>query len=216
MSARITARQFHDSDGVSEWRVVFGGAGARFATGSFARGLALVDEIGRLAEAANHHPDLDLRYGSLTVNLLSHDVGGLSGRDVELARAISAAARDLAIEADPAEVQTVQLALDALDIPAVLPFWEAVLGYRRVADDELADPDGREPSLWFQQMVRERPQRNRIHVDVCVAHDVAEARIAAAVDAGGRIVNDEHAPEWWTLADPEGNEVDIATMAGRG
>jgi 4a-hydroxytetrahydrobiopterin dehydratase len=55
-----------------------------------------------------------------------------------------------------------------------------------------------------------RPQRNRIHVDLYLPQDVAEARIAAALAAGGRIVNDEHAPHWWTLADPEGNEVDVA------
>ena len=45
--------------------------------------------------------------------------------------------------------------------------------------------------------------------------DQAETRIAAAIDAGGRIVNDTHAPEWWTLADPEGNEVDVAPWPDR-
>ena len=60
-----------------------------------------------------------------------------------------------------------------------------------------------------------RPQRNRIHVDVWVPHDQAEARIAAAIEAGGRLVNDENAPAWWTLADAEGNEVDVATWQGR-
>ena len=60
-----------------------------------------------------------------------------------------------------------------------------------------------------------RPQRHRIHVDVCVPHDQAEARVAAAIAAGGHLVSDEHAPEGWTLADAEGNEVDVATMIGR-
>jgi 4a-hydroxytetrahydrobiopterin dehydratase len=60
-----------------------------------------------------------------------------------------------------------------------------------------------------------RPQRNRIHVDVSLPPDEAEARIAAAVAAGGRVLDDSHAPPWWTLADPEGNEADVATWLGR-
>ena len=59
-------------------------------------------------------------------------------------------------------------------------------------------------------MSAERSQRNRIHIDVYVPHDQAEARIAAALTAGGRIVSDANAPGWWTLADPEGNEADLA------
>ena len=58
-------------------------------------------------------------------------------------------------------------------------------------------------------------ERNRIHVDVFVPHDQAEERVAAALAAGGRLVSDEHAPAWWTLADAEGNEADVATWLGR-
>jgi 4a-hydroxytetrahydrobiopterin dehydratase len=174
-----------------------------------------VDAIGRLADAANHHPDVDLRYRGVTVRLVSHDVEGLSERDVELARQISAAARELDVPADPAAVQVVQVTIDALVGPEVMPFWRAVLGYREVGDEDLVDPHGRGPSLWFQDMDAPRPQRNRLHVDVFVPHDQAEARVAAALAAGGRLVGDEHAPSWWTLADAEGNEVDVASWLGR-
>ena len=81
-----------------------GVACAYFATGSFRAGVALVDAIGALADAANHHPDVDLRYPSVVVWLSTHDVGGLSSRDVELARQISAAARELGVTADPAKL----------------------------------------------------------------------------------------------------------------
>jgi 4a-hydroxytetrahydrobiopterin dehydratase len=94
-----------------------------------------------------------------------------------------------------------------------------VLGYEYRGDrpdEDLVDPRGRGPSLWFQEMDAPRPQRNRIHVDVWVPHDQAETRVAAAIAAGGRLRSDEHAPEWWTLADAEGNEVDVATVLGRG
>lgn len=211
----VTAKQFHDSAGVEDWRVLFEGACAHFRTGSFTIGVALVDAIGRLADAANHHPDVDLRYGGVTVRLITHEVMGLSDRDLVLARQISAAARELGVEADPTAVQTVQLAIDAMVSPEVMPFWRAVLGYEQLGDEDLVDPRGRGPSIWFQAMDAPRPQRNRIHVDVAVPHDVAEARVEAALAAGGRLVSDSHAPQWWTVADAEGNEADIATWLGR-
>jgi len=215
MTERITPKQFHESNGVDDWRVLFSGACTYFRTGSFATGVALVDAIGTLAEAAHHHPDVDLRYAGVTVRLMTHDVDGLSQRDVELAREISAAARALNVPADPTAVQAVQVTIDALVRPEVMPFWQAVLGYRELGDEDLADPHGSGPSFWFQQMDAPRPQRNRIHVDVSVPHDQAQARVAAAIAAGGHLVSDEHAPAWWTLADAEGNEADVATWMGR-
>lgn len=215
MNDAITPKRFQEAEGTEDWRVLFEGACAHFRTGSFATGVALVDAIGTLADAANHHPDVDLRYQSVTVRLTSHDVEGLSERDVELARQISAAARELDIATDPTAVQTVQIAIDSLVIPEVMPFWRAVLGYRELGDEDLVDPRGRGPSIWFQQMGEPRPQRNRIHVDISVPHDQAEARVAAAIAAGGHLVSDEHAPAWWTLADAEGNEADVATWMGR-
>ena len=103
-----------------------------------------------------------------------------------------------------------QIAIDALVIAEVLPFWRAVLGYEQVDEADLADPDSQGPPVWFQQMDESRSERNRIHVDLYVPHDEAQRRVEAALAAGGRIVNDENAPGWWTLADAEGNEVDVA------
>ena len=79
----------------------------------------------------------------------------------------------------------------------------------------MVDPGGRNPGIWFQDMDVPRTGRNRIHVDVAVPHDQARARVDAALAPGGRVVYDERAPMWWTLADSEGNEVDVATMVGR-
>jgi 4a-hydroxytetrahydrobiopterin dehydratase len=202
----VTPGRFHEIG----WRVVRDDASAHFRTGSFAAGVALVDAIGRLADEANHHPDVDLRPDGVTVRMRTHDTGGLSERDVDLARQISELARDLGVPVDLTGLQIVQVAIDALVIPDVLPFWCAVLGYRQVGDADLIDPHFQAPPFWFQQMDAPRPQRNRIHIDVYVPHDQAEARVAAAIAAGGHVVSDENAPEWWTLADPEGNEVDVA------
>lgn len=215
MIERITPGQFHEAGGVDDWRAAFGGACAYFRTGSFAAGVALVDAIGRLAGTGNHHLDVDLRDAGLTVRLMTDELGGLSQRDVEMARQISAAARELSVPADPAAVQTVQVTIDTLASPQVMPFWRAVLGDQELGDEDLLDPRGSGPSFWFQAMDAPRPQRNRIHIDISVPHDQAETRIAAVIAAGGHLVSDEHAPAWWTLADAEGNEADVATWMGR-
>ena len=214
---RITGPQFLSSEGIEDWRPIWGGgwACAYFRTGSFETGVALVGRIGALAAAAGHHPDVDLRPEGVTVRLFSGKWAQLSRRDVELARQISGAARELNAGADPSRVQHVQVLIDAIVPAAVRPFWRAVLGYDEVGGEDVLDPLRRGPTFSFQQMDAPRPQRNRIHIDVYLSHDQAEARIAAAVAAGGRVVSDENAPGWWTLADPEGNEADLAIwMAG--
>jgi 4a-hydroxytetrahydrobiopterin dehydratase len=117
-----------EAAGLDDWRQLFSALHTRFRTGDFATGLALVNAIGALAEEANHHPDLDLRYPHLDVLLMSHDVFGLTARDVDLARAISVAAAELGVAADPSATSVVEIALDSPDYEAVKPFWRAVLG----------------------------------------------------------------------------------------
>jgi 4a-hydroxytetrahydrobiopterin dehydratase len=217
MTDQITGRQFLESEGVEDWRPVWGGgwACAYFRAASFSAGVALVDRIGALTAVAEHHVDVDLRAEGVTVRLFTGTRESLSRRDVELARQISDAAGELDLRAEPHLAQHVQVAIDATSPAAVRPFWQAVLGYDAVGDEDLFDPLRRGPTFWFQHMDEPRPQRNRIHIDLYLPHDQVKARIAAAVAAGGRIVNDATAPHWWTLADPEGNEVDLAIwMAG--
>ncbi|HTW09219.1 MAG TPA: VOC family protein [Acidimicrobiales bacterium] len=215
MVEQLTPRQFHDAEGVGDWRALGYGVHAHFRTRSFVRGVSLVERIGVLADAANHHPDVDLRYGAVTVSLVTHEVNGLTKRDIDLARQISEAARELGIPAEPAAVSNIQVTIDALDIPKVREFWRALLAYREVGDEGLVDPYTRGPSFCFQQMGTARAQRNRAHVDLFVPHDSAESRVQAALAAGGRMVADDHAPSWWVLADPEGNEACIASWLGR-
>ena len=191
---------------LGDWRPLAGALQTRFRTGDFATGLRLVNAIGAAAEAADHHPDLDLRYGHLNVRLRSHDVFGVTDRDVALARQISALASEQGVAADPAVVSVVDLALDTPDHGPLKPFWRTVLGYRDHpdADDEVRDDDGDGPALWFQASGSEEP-RQRWHLDVRVPEDVAEQRIADAVAAGGTVV--DRAPTFVVLADGEGNKV---------
>ena len=215
MSERITPRQFLAANGVKDWRVVGAWAGTYYRTGSFATGARLVQAIGELADLDDHHPDVDVRYGGVTVRLITiaDDYWGLTARDLELAQQISAVARELGVPADPSAVQNMVVSIDALVISDVLPFWRAVLGYRPRADtpeEELNDPHSRWPFFYFNQMDAPRPQRNRIHIDVWVPRDQAEARVNAALAAGGHVVAD-NAPWTWVLADPEGNEACVST-----
>jgi 4a-hydroxytetrahydrobiopterin dehydratase len=219
MTEQITARQFHFSSGVGDWRVADGGACAHFRTDSFATGARLVQAISEIPGLGDHAPDVDLRPDGVFVRLFTTAPApdGLSARDVEMARLISSAAQQLRLAAEPADVQNVVVTIDALDISTVLPFWRAVLGYGDRDGgpvDELNDPHRRKPVVCFQQMDAPRTQRNRIHLDVWVPHDQAEARVAEAVTAGGRVLSDEMAPSWWVLADPEGNEACVATWIG--
>jgi 4a-hydroxytetrahydrobiopterin dehydratase len=205
MSGSITPARFHELG----WKVLAYAACTRFRTGSLGEGIELARAITGLAEASGGHPDVDLRSDGVTVRLKVNEKGELNEDDVALAGQISAAARELGVPVELDGVQSYQIAIDALDIPGVMPFWEAVLGYVQIGDI-LIDPRFEGPVFWFQQMDAPRPQRNRIHIDLYLPEDHARARVEAGLAAGGRIANDANAPEWWTLADPEGNEVDVA------
>jgi 4a-hydroxytetrahydrobiopterin dehydratase len=211
----LTRPQVAEQEGLDDWRILLRTLQTSFRTGSMAKGLEFAGRIGALADDANHHPDLTVTYPRVHVLLTTHDTGGLTTRDVALAREISAVAAELGIEADPRSATHLEIAIDAMDIPSVKPFWEAVLGYRPDKEDEVVDPFNRWPAFWFQQMDAPRPQRNRIHVDVDVPHDVARERIDAALAAGGTLVSDAEAPAFWVLADPEGNEACICTWQDR-
>ncbi|WP_405016100.1 Pterin-4-alpha-carbinolamine dehydratase [Kitasatospora sp. NBC_00070] len=207
---RIRPKQFHQTVGLADWRVLGEGACAYFRTGSLAAGARLALAISELPGLGDDAPDLDVRPEGVTVRLITvaEDYYGLTEHHLELARQISAAARALDLPADPTAVQTVQVTVDALAGPAVVAFWRALLGYgaRSGSAEDLIDPRRRGAPFYFQRMDEPRPQRNRVHVDVWVPYDQAEARIAAALAAGGRLVSDADAPSNWVLADPEGNE----------
>jgi 4a-hydroxytetrahydrobiopterin dehydratase len=174
---------------------------------------------------ADGHLHLDLRQGLARLTLRDEELAAVSRLDLDLAARITGALREAGHDPAPTAqqghaIQTLELAIDALDIPAVMPFWRAVLDYvdepgQSGPSVALVDPLGRGPAVWFQQMDAPRTQRNRIHFDVTVPHDEAPVRLAKALAAGGTLLNDERAPAFWVLADPEGNEACICTWQGR-
>src|SRR5262249_8920261 len=162
----------------------------------------------------------DVRRDGVTVRLITttDEYYGMSRRDAELARQITAVARGLGLSGDPSEVQTLLVMPGAPVTAELMPFWRAVLEYEPrgdTPDEDPVDPRARGPAFWFEPMREPRQGGGAIHVAIWVAPEQAEARVAAALAAGGRLVRDEFAPAWWTLADAAGNEADIATTKGR-
>ena len=221
MTDRISPKQFRESEGIEDWRVLGDGANAYFRTGSLAAGARLVQAISELPGIDDLQPDIDVRHDGVTVRMVAfiEGYGGMLRGHVELARKISAVARKLGFSADPTAVQSLLVIPGATVRADVMPFWRAVLGYEPRRDspaEDLVDPRNRNVPFWFEQMEKPRPDGGgAIHLAVWVPYEQAEARIAAALAAGGRMVRDEFAPSWWTLADAAGNEADIATTKGR-
>jgi 4a-hydroxytetrahydrobiopterin dehydratase len=218
----IPPSEFLASEGVGDWRILGDGMCAFFVTASFAESARFVTALGDLGGLAGHPPAVDIREDGVTLRLISRrdDWFGPSREDAQLARAISALARDLGLAAEPARLQSVLVVPGAADIATITPFWRAALGYEPrpdSPDEDLVDPADRGPAFWFEGMRELRGDGlGAIHIGVWVPPEVAEARVEAVLAAGGRLVRDTYAPAWWTLADAAGNEVDIATIAMRG
>jgi 4a-hydroxytetrahydrobiopterin dehydratase len=214
--ADLTSKQILDA-GLDDWRKLAQALHARFLTGDFVTGLGFVTAVTEAAEQANHHPDVTLTYPYVDLRLISHDVGRLTRRDLDLARRISDIARERGIDAQPGAVTEIELALDTADLAAAGPFWAALLTGSADSFDgnDVVDPSGRVPLLWFQDTDAHETPRQRFHLDLWVPHDVAETRIAAAVAAGGQVVDDTNAPSFVVLADPEGNRVCVCTFLER-
>lgn len=201
-------RDFLAADDLDDWVVLHGGPTAVFRVRS-------LQEATRLAASVSAVPGLEPRTlltatsDRLTVKL-TREMWGTEARHVDVARAISAIAREHGADADRSAVQEVQLAIAAKPDAIDLGFWRAVLGYAPMHDDNGIDPLGQGSTVWMQDLNPDRPLRHAMHVDVSVARDQAQARMQAAVAAGGTIVEDGAAPGAWILADRSGNKVCIA------
>jgi|SRR5215212_3485994 len=221
MTDYITAREFREADGTEDWPVLGDGATAFFPTGSLAESVRLVQAISDLPRIEDFPPDIDVRPDGVTVRLMTYtpEWAGMHKRHVELGRQISALAAEQGLKADNSKVQSLIVVVGSPDPAEVMPFWEAALGYRRRADspdEDLVDVHSRGTGFWFEDMDEPRADPGgAIHVGIWVPPDQAEARVAAALAAGGRMVRDKYAPAWWTLADAAGNEADIATPLTR-
>jgi len=210
------------------WRYLLGSLNASVPVRSLAEASRVAAAVvGAAGVDGDSQLRLDLRPDRVELSVQTRALGAVTRRDTQLARRVADTLGRLglrlagAISADsPRPVQMLEMAIDALDIAAIRPFWKAVMAYvdqpgTTGPEDAIVDPAGQLPAIWFQQMDAPRPQRNRVHFDITVAHDEGEARVRAALDAGGRLVDASFARSFWVLADAEGNEACVCTWADR-
>jgi len=200
---------FLAASGVEEWAVLHGGPTAVFRTSSLADAAALAQAIAAVPGLDSTNAQINLLAEQVTVRL-TREVWKIEESHIGLARAISAAARAHGAAADRAAIHEVQFAISAKPDAIDLGFWRAVLGYAPMQGDNAIDPLGNSSTVWMQELDAAKPLRHAMHIDVSVPREQAEQRFAAAVAAGGVIVDDSHAPAWWILADRSGNKVCIA------
>jgi 4a-hydroxytetrahydrobiopterin dehydratase len=192
----------------SDWVVLPGGATAVFRVQSIIEATRLAEALARVPGLAGTGLLMTITDDQLTVRL-NRGVFRLEQRHVELAAAVSAVAREHGAVADRTRVQEVGLAIAAKPEAIDVGFWRAVLGYAELADDNAVDPLGHGSTIWMQDLDPAKPLRHAMHVDAAVAHEQAEHRLAAALEAGGRIVHEFSDPPAWVLADRAGNRVCI-------
>ena len=217
----IKLKEFLTAAGAEDWRVTAEGAVAFYRTESLAMSANFVAALADVAGLADHQFGIDIRQEGVTVRVvtLREDYMGMTQRDLELARAIQSLARGMGLTADPSVLQSILIVPGAPSRPEVMPFWRAALGYVPRPDspeEDLVDPHDRGVPFWFEEMEQPRADGGgAIHLAVWLPLEQAQARVDAALAAGGRLVRDEFAPSWWTLADAYGNEIDISTVAYR-
>ena len=201
--------------GTADWQAVFS-AIACYRTTSPGQQRELVAAAAALAEGAGFPLLVDLRPGLVVLDSgkdqWEHDAHGLQLDFAELAEDLQTAARGLGVTADPELPRFTQLFLDAADVAAVRAFWVAALGYtpdRRAGASDIHDPRRLNPVLVFQELdpgeTERRRQRDRLHVELAMPSDLARSRLATALAAGGRLL--EESPGRCCVADPEGNEL---------
>jgi len=219
---------------LTDWRKLAQGLHARYLVEDFSGGTRFVAAVGEAGDALGHHPRVSIGNGYVDLKLITDDaiyrddkgtehvVEWVTQQDVDLARRITEIAADHELEADPAAVSHIELGLDAASSATIAPVWAALLtgsadsqGYGSPSD-EIRDATGRIPNLWFGDADKHGAPSQRFHIEVYVAPEVAAHRIAAAVAAGGTVVDDSNAPSLTVIADQDGNKgivcVDVSAV----
>ena len=207
---------------LTDWRKLAQGLHARYVVDDFGTAARFVAAVGEAGDALGHHPIVSIGKGYVDFKLVSDDaiyreddgtehvIEWVTQQDVDLARRITEIAAEHKIDADPASVSMIELGLDTARSATIAPVWAALLTGNAEAQghgspsDEIRDATGRVPNLWFGDADEHETPRQRFHVEVYVAPEVAEQRIAAFA-AGGTVVDDSDAPALTVIADQDGN-----------
>ncbi len=202
---------------LTDWRKLAQGLHARYEVNDFSTGARFIAAVGEAGDGAGHYPSVSMGTGYIDLKLITDDaiyreddgtehvVEWPTQQDVDLARRITEIAADHGLAADPASVSQFELGLDTPNAAAIAPVWAALLTGNPSSGDEVRDATGQVPNLWFGSADVDEAPRQRFHVEVYVAPEVAEQRIAAVVAAGGTVVDDSNAPSLTVIADQDGN-----------
>lgn len=214
----LRGEQIAEAD-LSDWRKLAQGLHARYVVDDFGTGARFVAAVGEAGDALGHHPRVSMGPGYVDLKLVTdeaiyrddegteHVVEWVTQQDVDLARRITEIAADHQLAADPASVSHIELGLDTADSATIAPVWAILLTGsaeaqgRGTPSDEIRDDTARVPNLWFG----DDDDAQRFHIEVYVAPEVADQRIADAVAAGGTVVDDSNAPGLTVIADQDGN-----------
>lgn len=210
-SGWISPARFHQAEGVSDWRVTASGPQAVFTATSLSHAATLVPAIIAEAERLSILPDIDVRPEAVIVRVPRRTDDGIPAAATEFAAAVSRVAGDRQLTADPSLVQSVGVYVAQHSQVDVRPFFTAALAYENVGESDAGDPLRCGPQLAFNPITGDSAGRGRTHFDVFVPADQAQARVDAALAAGGRLVDDSQAPAFWSLASPDNHGVDIAS-----
>ena len=210
-SEPISPAEFHRAPGVSDWRVTGTGPQAVFTATSLSHAAGLVAPVVAAAERLGILADVDVRPEGIVVRTSYGSPDGIPAVATEFAAVVSRAAAEQQLTPDPSLVQSVGIYVAQHSQADVRPFFTAALGYEPFGDTDAVDPLRCGPQLAFNPITGDTPARGRTHFDVFVPADQAQARVDAALAAGGRLVDDSHAPAWWSLASPDNHGVDIAS-----
>ncbi len=202
-------REFLEADGLDDWVVLHGGPSAVFVTDNLAAAAELARAVAEVPGLEGSNIQLAIVANRLTVRL-TRETWTIGPHHIGVARNISEIARALGAASAPHLVQEVQVAIAAKPDAIDLKFWRAVLGYDEMLDDNAIDPLGVSSTVWMQDIDEGKALRHAMHLDVSLSKEGAEARVEAAVKAGGVVVDGSHAPSWWILADRSGNKVCVA------
>ncbi|MET1016596.1 MAG: VOC family protein [Leifsonia flava] len=218
---------------LTDWRKLAQGLHARYLVGDFGTGARFVTAVGEAGDEFGHHPSAMIGDGYVDLKLVSPDaiyrdddgteyvVEWVTQQDVDLARRITEIAAEHRIAPDPSSVSVIELGLDTGRSATIAPVWAALLTGNPAAQghgspsDEIRDATGRVPNLWFGDADEEETSNQRFHLEVYVAAEVAEQRIAAAIAAGGTVVDDSDAPSLTVIADQDGNTGVICVASGQ-
>lgn len=214
----VTSSQAQEQ--LSDWTVVDGRLEISVRAKDFVQAIEFVNRFTNLAEAQNHHPDFDIRYNTIRMRVVSHDVGGLTDRDINFATAVNVLIEEMGLKRQPEKITRATVVLVSANVEAIKPFWKAIFDFKDAKDDDhlLLDRSDVLPPLRFHELTGvsaddddATPALGNVHFEIFVPASLTKDRRQAAVEAGGRLLSDANATDRWELADADGNRVILQT-----